>query len=85
MNQRHGTVELFAALKVAAGGIQNTANACIDSVRQVKGKPPKLEQHDYIGSRPLAPAEVAEAVRSHWGIENPLQSAALGTRCHPEG
>ncbi len=46
--------------------------ACIDSVRQVKGKPPKLEQRYYIGSRHLAPAEVAEAVRSHWGIENQL-------------
>lgn len=46
--------------------------ARIDSVRQVKGKPFSLEQRYYIASRNLAPAEVAEAVRSHWGIENKL-------------
>ena len=46
--------------------------ARIDSVRQVKGKPFSLEQRYYIASRNLAPAEVAEAVRSHWGIENQL-------------
>ncbi len=46
--------------------------AHIDSVRQVKGKPFSLEQRYYIASRNLAPAEVAEAVRSHWGIENQL-------------
>jgi predicted transposase YbfD/YdcC len=45
------------------------AIARIDSVRQVKGKPFSLEQRYYIASRNLAPAEVAEAVRSHWGIE----------------
>jgi predicted transposase YbfD/YdcC len=44
----------------------------IDSVRQVKGKPLGMEQRYYIASRDLAPAEVAEAVRSHWGIENQL-------------
>ena len=46
--------------------------ARIDSVRQVKRKPFSLEQRYYIASRNLAPAEVAEAVRSHWGIENQL-------------
>ena len=46
--------------------------ARIDSVRQVKGKPFSLEQRYYIASRNLAPAEVAEAVRSHWAIENQL-------------
>ena len=46
--------------------------ARIDSVRQVKGKPLGMEQRYYIASRNLAPAEVAEAVRSHWGIENQL-------------
>ena len=46
--------------------------ARIDSVRQVKGKPLGMEQRYYIASRDLTPAEVAEAVRSHWGIENQL-------------
>ena len=41
-------------------------------MRQIKGKPLSLEQRNYIASRNLAPAEVAEAVRSHWGIENQL-------------
>lgn len=49
-----------------------TVIARIDSVRQVKGKPSSMEQRYYIASRDLAPAEVAEAVRSHWGIENQL-------------
>jgi len=46
--------------------------ARIDSIRQVKGKVPSMEQRYSIASRDLAPAEVAEAVRSHWGIENQL-------------
>lgn len=44
----------------------------IDSLRQVKGKAPSMEQRYYIASRNLAPAEIAEVVRSHWGIENQL-------------
>lgn len=46
--------------------------ARIDSVRQVKGQPLGMEQRYYIASRNLSPTEVAEAVRSHWGIENRL-------------
>ncbi len=46
--------------------------ARIDSVRQVKGQPYSMEQRYYITSRNLALAEFAEAVRSHWGIENQL-------------
>ena len=46
--------------------------ARIDSVRQIKGKPLSLEQRYYIASRQMTPDEVAEAVRSHWGIENRL-------------
>lgn len=49
-----------------------TVIARIDSVRQVKGKQSGMEQRYYIASRHLTPAEVAEAVRSHWGIENQL-------------
>jgi predicted transposase YbfD/YdcC len=44
----------------------------IDSMLRVKGKPSKMEQRDYVGSRSLTPTQVAEAVRSHWGIENRL-------------
>jgi len=36
------------------------------------GKPPGTEQRYYIASRDFAPADVAEAVRSHCGIENQL-------------
>lgn len=46
--------------------------ARIDSLRQVKGKTSELEQRYYISSRNLAPAELAQAVRSHWAIENQL-------------
>jgi predicted transposase YbfD/YdcC len=46
--------------------------ARIDSLRQVKGKASELEQRYYISSRNLAPAELAQAVRSHWAIENQL-------------
>lgn len=46
--------------------------ARIDSVRQVKGKKTSIEQRYYMSSRHLRPVEVAEAVRSHWGIENQL-------------
>lgn len=44
----------------------------IDSVRQVGTKATQLEQRYYIASRALNPEELAEAVRSHWGIENRL-------------
>ena len=46
--------------------------ARIDSLRQVKGKASELEQRYYISSRQLTPAELAQAVRSHWAIENQL-------------
>lgn len=44
----------------------------IDSVRKVGDKVAELEQRYYIASRPLAPEQLAQAVRSHWGIENKL-------------
>lgn len=44
----------------------------IDSLRQVKGKTSELEQRYYLSSRNLAPAELAQAVRAHWAIENQL-------------
>lgn len=44
----------------------------IDSVRKVGNKVASLEQRYYIASRPLTPEQLAQAVRSHWGIENQL-------------
>jgi len=44
----------------------------IESLRQVKGKESELEQRYYISSRPLMPSDMAQAVRSHWAIENQL-------------
>lgn len=44
----------------------------IDSVRQVTGKAATLEQRYYIASRALTPEQLAQAARSHWGIENQL-------------
>lgn len=46
--------------------------ARIDSLRQLKGKASDLEQRYYISSRHLTPFELAQAVRSHWAIENQL-------------
>ena len=42
--------------------------ARIDSISQVKSKAPSMEQRYHIASRDFVPAEVAEAVRSHWGV-----------------
>jgi predicted transposase YbfD/YdcC len=44
----------------------------IDSVRKVGDKAGEFEQRYYIASRALSPAQLAQAVRSHWGIENQL-------------
>jgi len=44
----------------------------IDSVRQVGDKASTLEQRYYISSRALTPEQLAQAARSHWGIENQL-------------
>lgn len=75
----HGRLVAQRCSILSAAGIVSESDwpACaviarIDSVRQVKGKQPGMEQRYYIASRDLAPAEVAEAVRSHWGIENQL-------------
>ena len=57
--------------------------ARIDSLRQVKGKTSELEQRYYISSRNLAPSALAEAVRSHWAIENQLHWVLV--RCHDAG
>lgn len=77
--QGHGRVVAQRCSILQATGIVSATDwpeskiiARIDSVRQVKGKPSKMEHRYYIGSRNLTPAEVAEAVRSHWGIENQL-------------
>ncbi len=42
------------------------------SQRIVRGKVAELEERYYISSRALSAQELAEAVRSHWGIENRL-------------
>lgn len=79
VEQGHGRIVAQRCSVLPATGIVSASDwpdcaviARIDSVRQVKGKPLGMEQRYYIASRDLAPAEVAEAVRSHWGIENQL-------------
>jgi predicted transposase YbfD/YdcC len=44
----------------------------IDSMRVIGGQESELEQRYYISSRDLSAAELATAVRAHWGIENRL-------------
>ena len=75
----HGRIVAQRCSVLPAAGIVPEADwpgcaiiARIDSLRQVKGKVSELEQRYYISLRPLAPAEVAQAVRSHWAIENQL-------------
>ena len=79
VEQGHGRIVAQRCSVLPAAGIVSATDwprcaviARIDSVRQVKGKQSGMEQRYYISSRHLAPAEVAEAVRSHWGIENQL-------------
>ena len=79
VEQGHGRIVAQRCSILPATGIVSANDwpeckiiARIDSLRQVKGKPSKLEQRYYIGSRNLTPAEVANAVRSHWCIENQL-------------
>ena len=75
----HGRVVGQIASTLPANGIVDLADwpACavigrIDSVRQVNGKASTLEQRYYIASRALSPEQLAQAARSHWGIENQL-------------
>ena len=79
VEQGHGRIVAQRCSVLPATGIvsENDWPGCtvivrIDSVRQVKGKQSSMEQRYYIASRDLTPAEAAEAVRSHWGIENQL-------------
>ena len=44
----------------------------IDSIRVVRGQESGLERRYYISSRDLSAAELASAVRAHWGVENSL-------------
>lgn len=44
----------------------------IDSLRVVGGQESDLERRYYISSRDLSAAELATAVRAHWGVENRL-------------
>jgi predicted transposase YbfD/YdcC len=75
----HGRIVAQRCSVLPAAGIVPEADwpgcaviARIDSLRQVKGKTSELEQRYYISSRSLAPSALAEAVRSHWAIENQL-------------
>jgi predicted transposase YbfD/YdcC len=45
---------------------------CVEAQRQAKGKTTTLERRYYILSIPPDATRFAEAVRSHWGIENQL-------------
>ena len=79
VEQGHGRIVAQRCSVLPATGIvseydwpEGKVIARIDSVRQVKGKASSMEQRYYIASRQLAPMELAEAVRSHWGIENKL-------------
>ena len=44
----------------------------IDSIRIVGGQESDLERRYFISSRDLTAAELASAVRAHWGVENRL-------------
>lgn len=44
-----------------------------DSLRVIGGRESDLERRYFISSRDLTAAELASAVRAHWGIENRLQ------------
>lgn len=75
----HGRIVAQRCSVLPAAGVVSEADwpGCsiigrIDSLRQVKGKASELEQRYYISSRHLAPAELAQALRSHWTIENQL-------------
>lgn len=75
----HGRIVAQRCSVLPAAGIVPEADwpgcaviARIDSLRQVKGKTSELEQRYYISSRNLTPSALAEAVRSHWAIENQL-------------
>lgn len=83
----HGRIVAQRCSILPAAGIVPEADwpgcaviARIDSLRQVKGKTSELEQRYYISSRNLAPSALAEAVRSHWAIENQLHWV-LVSRC----
>jgi len=75
----HGRIVAQRCLVLPAAGIVSEADwpACaviarIDSLSQIKSKTSELVPRDYLRSRNLAPSVLAEAVRSHWAIENPL-------------
>lgn len=79
VEKSHGRLVCQIASVLPAAGVLDPAawTKCqvigrIDSVRQAGTKTAKLEQRYYIASRALTPAELAQAVRSHWGIENQL-------------
>jgi len=75
----HGRIASQTATVLPAQGLVDPANwpGCvtigrIDSLRIVNGKESELERRYYISSRVLTAAELANATRAHWGIENRL-------------
>jgi predicted transposase YbfD/YdcC len=68
------TVDWYAAGRSYPGAPrfpQLTSIAMVES-RIERGDKIETERRSYISSRPLSAADFAEAVRSHWGIENNL-------------
>lgn len=79
VEKSHGRIVSQIASVLPADGIVDKTSwpnchviGRIDSVRKVGEKVAELEQRYYIASRPLTPEQLAQAVRSHWGIENQL-------------
>jgi len=75
----HGRIVGQVASVLPAKGTVDLANwpKCktigrIDSMRVVGGQESGLERRYYISSRDLSAAELASAVRAHWGVENRL-------------
>lgn len=75
----HGRLVVQQAWVMPADGIVDTTAwagcrtlGCVTSARSVGGKPASLDVRYYLSSRVLTADALAEAVRSHWGIENRL-------------
>lgn len=61
---------VLAHLDPAGAWANLRAIGLVERQRQVGDQPPTCEQHYYLLSAPLAAADFAAGVRSHWGIEN---------------
>ena len=79
VEKSHGRLVGQIASVLPAKGIVDLADwpkcktiARIDSIRKVGDKESDMERRYYISSRVLSAADIAAAVRAHWGIENRL-------------